>query len=73
MTTTRVAAEQAATRAAAQLMQRMSVDVLLRSAYSITHQMHAAADAAQVEVEAELRARRDLIDAEIVRRTTKGA
>lgn len=51
-------------------LRRMPIDGLLRAAYALTHRMHATTD---LNASADLRAQRDLIDAEIVRRTTEGA
>lgn len=56
--------------AAATLLRTASTADLLRHAFALTHRMHAARDLA---VTGDLRAQRDLIEAEIIRRTTERA
>ena len=52
------------------LVRIVSIEALLRVAYSLTHRMHAATDA---DARAELREQRTVVSTEIIRRTTKGA
>lgn len=64
--TTTAAETEAATKAA---LRASSTKALLRNAYALTHQMKGATSARR----ADLRAQRDLIDAEVIRRTAGAA
>lgn len=57
-----------AERLADELLQKTPIAELLTTAYAITHRMHVATD---LTVSADLRAQRDLITAEITRRTDR--
>lgn len=79
MTTTRAATEArlAAQQDAAEALAATSTTELLRKAYALTHRIHEATATVRRttgphparQTEADLRAARDLIDAELLRRT----